>query len=169
MSDNKQNDRAESLGKSVRHSAILRLIEQEAIDTQEMLSDRLRHLGIKTTQATVSRDVKELGLTKEAAPDGTVRYTVAYHNKRGAMSRFTKIFGQVVLSIDKAQNIIVIKTLPGAAHTAGEVVDNLGMSEIVGSLAGDNTCLIIARRASNVPEIINRLNEMMQHNDDLDT
>jgi len=147
--------------KSHRQSAILSLIGAHDIGTQEELTERLNAAGIRATQATISRDVKELRLTKSLREDGGYRYTCPAAQNFGISDRMVRVFAQTVLSINEAQNLIVIKTLPGAAQAAAEAVDNLGMSEIVGTLAGDNTCVVITRKSAEVPYVTDRLNQMM--------
>lgn len=146
--------------KEGRQSAILSLIESEPIETQEVLTTRLREMGIAATQATISRDMRELALQKEQTRDGGYRYAVS-SVKKADMRRLAILLDQTVESMARAQNIVVIKTTPGAAHTAGEAVDNLNMPEIVGCLAGDNTCIVITRYVSDVGLVMNRLEELM--------
>ena len=148
------------VSKEDRQSAILSLIENESVETQEDLTERLREMGITATQATISRDMREMTLQKEQTKDGGYRYAVS-SAKRADMRRLATLFEQTVVSMDRAQNIVVIKTMSGAAHTAGEVVDNLDMPEIVGCLAGDNTCIIITRRVSDVAVVMARLDNLI--------
>jgi transcriptional regulator of arginine metabolism len=146
--------------KETRQNAIMRLVESENIATQEELTNKLRESGVTATQATVSRDIRELMLQKEQLPSGGWRYAVIAA-KKSDMRRLAILLEQTVTSIDKAQNIVVIKTMSGAAHTAGEVVDNMFMPEIVGCLAGDNTCIVITRKAADVQHVIGRLNDLI--------
>ena len=109
-----------------RQSKILELIEKEQIDTQEDLSRRLKEWGFSTTQATISRDIKELRLVKVMTPDGTYKYaSAASENEAGMMGRIRNIFKESVVAINSAQNIVVIKTLPGLGSAAGYAVDAL--------------------------------------------
>jgi transcriptional regulator of arginine metabolism len=147
--------------KSLRQSTILSIIGQEAIETQEQLTEKLHTRGIKATQATVSRDVKELRLTKALLEDGGYRYVSPSVQSFGISERMIRVFAQTVVSMTEALNLLVVKTLPGAAHAAGEAIDNLGMAEIVGTLAGDNTCVIITHRNSEVPYVMDRLRQML--------
>ena len=129
-----------------RQSKILELIEREKVDTQEELSNRLRELGFPTTQATISRDIKELRLIKVMTPDGTYKYaSAARENEAGIIGRIRNIFKEAVVSIDSAQNIVVIKTLPGLGSAAGSAVDAMRTPEVVGSIAGDDTVFAIMR------------------------
>ena len=127
-----------------RQSKILELIEKEPIDTQEELSARLKEWGFATTQATISRDIKELRLVKVMTPDGTYKYTSASNeSEAGMMGRVRNIFKESVISINSAGNIVVIKTLPGLGSAAGYAVDAIRQPEMVGSIAGDDTVMIV--------------------------
>lgn len=127
-----------------RQSKILELIEKENIETQEDLSKRLRDWGFATTQATISRDIKELRLVKVMTPGGTYKYAPASsENEAGMMGRVRNIFKESVVSINSAQNMVVIKTLPGLGSAAGYAVDALHHADIVGSIAGDDTVFVV--------------------------
>ena len=127
-----------------RQSKILVLIEKEQIDTQEDLSRRLKEWGFSTTQATISRDIKELRLVKVMTPDGTYKYaSAASENEAGMMGRIRNIFKESVVAINSAQNSVVIKTLPGLDSAAGYAVDALRQPDIVGSIAGDDTVFVV--------------------------
>ncbi|MBQ1505044.1 MAG: arginine repressor [Oscillospiraceae bacterium] len=127
-----------------RQSKILELIEKEKIDTQEELSRRLKEWGFTTTQATISRDIKELRLVKVMTPDGTYKYTAATtENEVSMMGRIRNIFKECVVSISSAQNLVVIKTLPGLGSAAGYAIDAIHHPEVVGSIAGDDTVFVV--------------------------
>ncbi len=129
-----------------RQSKILELIENEPLETQEELSAKLREHGFETTQATVSRDIKELRLIKVLTSDGSYKYaTAASESDPGMMTRVRNIFKESVISIDSAGNMVVIKTLPGLASAAGYAVDAMKNSGVVGSIAGDDTVFIVMR------------------------
>ena len=161
QSDKNRNERTATMSKSLRQTTILSIIAQESIDTQEELTAKLLAMGIKATQATVSRDVKEMRLTKALLENGGYRYISPSTQNYGISERMIHVFAQTVLEMTEAQNLIVIKTLPGAAHAAAEAVDNLGMAEIVGTLAGDNTLIIVTHRNSEVPYVLDRLRQLM--------
>lgn len=132
--------------KSKRQQEILRIIENTNIETQDHLLSELRACGVKATQATISRDIKELRLVKEQTANGAYRYTQAVGSvERNAPGRLLKIFREGVTSFDFAQNIIVVKTMPGLASAAGAALDGMEISGFVGSLAGDDTVLLIMR------------------------
>ncbi len=129
-----------------RQAKILDLIEHYEIETQEELSARLRELGYDTTQATVSRDIKELRLVKTLSSTGRYYYTTS--GKEGETSfsgRLRNIFRECVTSIDSAQNMVVIKTLPGLGSAAAMAIDSMRISQVVGTLAGDDTVFIVMR------------------------
>ncbi len=127
-----------------RQTKILELIEKEPLETQEELSNRLREAGFVTTQATVSRDIKELRLIKVMTADGTYRYaTAASEQESGMQTRIRRIFRESVTSVAVAQNMVVIKTLPGLANAAAFAIDAMHDPCVVGTLAGDDTVLCV--------------------------
>lgn len=129
-----------------RQAKILQLIEKYDIVTQEELSAKLQESGYTTTQATVSRDIKDLRLIKVLTANGTYKYAVSSDNQNASFAaRLRNIFKECVTQIDFAQNIVVIKTLPGLAHAAGSAIDNMNVEDVVGSLAGDDTVMIVMR------------------------
>ena len=143
--------------KRQRHREIL-----ESVETQEDLARRLRERGFEVTQATVSRDIKELRLLKVLTDEGSYRYAVAEKAEQGLTERLRRIFTETALHVDVAENLIVIKTLPGSAHAAAEMVDTMRWPETVGTLAGDNTILVIARDAQIAPALAERFRGMMK-------
>lgn len=145
-----------------RHSKILEIIENNLIETQEELAEQLKSKGVNVTQATVSRDIKELRLIKVLSDDGRYKYAAMKDQNTMLTERLLKTFAETVLSIDYAGNIIVIKTFSGAANAAGEAIDALDIKEMVGSVAGDNTIFILVRNAENVPALIERLKKLMK-------
>ena len=148
--------------KSVRHAMILDVIESMDIETQEELADELRARGIVVTQATVSRDIKELRLLKVLSDNGGYKYATVDKAEKGLSERFIRIFSESTLSMQSAENLIVIKTLSGSGSAAGEAVDSLRWSEIVGSLAGDNTLLVIVKDKEHVQSVMDKFNAMMK-------
>ena len=148
--------------KRQRHRMILEIIENQAIETQEALSEALRKYGFDVTQATISRDIKELRLFKVMGDDGVYRYAVAERSEQGLTERLRRVFAETVQSVDYACNQIVIKTLPGGAHAAAEMVDTMRWKEVVGTLAGDNTILVILRTVEDAPEVVERFKGMMK-------
>ena len=148
--------------KRQRHREILEIISQESVETQEDLARRLRERGFEVTQATLSRDIKELRLLKVLTDEGSYRYAVAEKAEQGLTERLRRIFTETALHVDVAENLIVIKTLPGSAHAAAEMVDTMRWPETVGTLAGDNTILVIARDAQIAPALAERFRGMMK-------
>ena len=129
----------------------------------EQLLERLQAKGIKSTQATISRDIKELHLIKEPAGQGRYRYAVSAHRtKLNFADKLRTIFRESVLTVDNAQNIVVIKTLPGLANAAGSAVDGMDVPYLVGSLAGDDTALLIMRDTESALDFTEEIKEMLR-------
>lgn len=143
--------------KSQRQSKILELIAQQDIETQEQLLSALARSGFHSTQATISRDIKELRIVKELSAAGTYRYTVQQNETANFFSRLNNIFHQCVIKLDYAQNIVVIKTMPGLASAACSAVDGMEISYVVGTIAGDDTGLIVMRDAEYAREFCEEL------------
>lgn len=132
--------------KSQRQAKIMEIISTRNVETQEQLLDALRKEGFCGTQATISRDIKELRIVKELTSLGTYRYTTSTKEMSGSFSsRLNTIFRECVIGFDYAQNIIIIRTLPGLASAAGSAIDSMNLSIIVGSLAGDDTVMVVMR------------------------
>ena len=146
--------------KNKRHEAILRLIETQDIETQEELARLLKENGFSITQATVSRDIKELRLIKTLSEKGVYKYSLAEKNTAQSLSVFMRMFAETVTSIETSGTFIIIKTLPGSANAAVEAVDSLKWPEIVGTLAGDNTIFIAIRDGANISEIVRKLKRL---------
>lgn len=148
--------------KNARQSAILHLIEQYDIETQEELAGRLRTMGIVVTQATVSRDIKELRLLKVLTPSGGYKYATSDKAEHGLSDRFVRIFVDSLLSITHAGHIVVIKTLAGSANVAAEAIDSMHWPQILGTMAGDNTILVVVRTQEEVREVVAKFEEMLK-------
>ncbi|MBQ4074630.1 MAG: arginine repressor [Clostridia bacterium] len=148
--------------KNARQTAILSIIEQYDVETQEELASRLRDMGIVVTQATVSRDIKELRLLKVLSGKGGYKYATADKAEHGLSDRFVRMFVDSVLSITFAGNIIVIKTLSGSANVAAEAIDSMRWPEILGTMAGDNTILAIVHDEAEAAKIVDRFMEMLK-------
>lgn len=145
-----------------RHTKILEIIDNHEIETQEELAVNLKECGFNVTQATVSRDIKELRLLKVLTKDGRYKYATIKQQESGISDRFVKLFRDSVMSIDSAENIIVIKTLPGAANAAAAALDALDLKELVGTLAGDDTIFLLVRNKDAIPDTIEIFKKMMQ-------
>ena len=148
--------------KNIRHNLILEIIESKDIETQEELAEELMERGVKVTQATVSRDIKELRLLKVLSGTGHYKYATVEYAERGMNERFARILSESIISVDSANNIIVIKTIPGTANAAGEAIDSMKWNEVLGTIAGDNTLMIVVRSNEVVEEILNRFSEMVK-------
>ena len=132
--------------KSKRQAKIMEIISTTNVETQEQLLQELRASGFNSTQATISRDIKELRIVKELTSFGTYRYTTAAREVPSTFStRLNTIFRECVTSFDYAQNIIVIHTLPGLANAAASALDAMSISVILGTIAGDDTVFIVMR------------------------
>ena len=148
--------------KNDRQKAIIEIITKNEIETQEELADALRQRGIKVTQATVSRDIKELRLLKVLTPMGTYKYATADKAENGLSERFIRMLAESLLSVAASNNLIVVKTLNGSANVAAEALDSLHWPEILGTIAGDNTILLVIRATEDVPSVMGRIQEMMK-------
>ena len=132
--------------KSQRQAKIMEIISTRNVETQEQLLEALQQEGFRGTQATISRDIKELRIVKELTNFGTYRYTTSTNEMTGSFStRLNTIFKECVVGYDYAQNIIVIRTLPGLASAAGSAIDAMNLSAVVGTLAGDDTVMVVMR------------------------
>ncbi len=145
-----------------RQSKILELIDREPLQTQEDVLEKLREAGFQSTQATVSRDIKELRLKKLLTSDGEYRY--APENTEldgGLMARVEQVFKASVTKIQGAQNIVVVKTLPGMAQAAAYAIDSLKLKNVVGSIAGDDTLFIVAPDVVQADILCEDLNKLL--------
>lgn len=148
--------------KSRRHSKILELIAQNEIDTQEELLNKLCESGFSVTQATVSRDIKELRLIKTLAHDGKYKYTTSVPKSDNNMSfRFNAIFNESVNEVDYAQNLVVIKCYTGMANAACAAIDLMHWQGAVGTIAGDDTILMVMRNEEFAVKVVGQLNKML--------
>ena len=129
--------------KQSRQAAILNIIQSRDIDTQEELAEALRAEGYVITQATVSRDIKQLRLVKVLSSEGRYHYAQSTEKNPGLSERFARLFQASVVGVDYAGNIIVVKTVAGSANAAGEAIDSMDLKEVLGTMAGDNTVLVI--------------------------
>lgn len=148
--------------KNARQTAILSIIEQNDIETQEELAGKLRDMGIVVTQATVSRDIKELRLLKVLSGTGGYKYATADKAEHGLSERFVRMFKDSVLSVDYSGNIVVLKTLSGSANVAGEAIDSMRLPEILGTMAGDNTVFAVVQNEAEAVETVKRFQEMLK-------
>ena len=148
--------------KSARHSLILEIIEEKDIETQEELAEELKRRGVKVTQATVSRDIKELRLLKVLGDHGRYKYATVERAEKGVNDRFIRILSESVISIDAVNNLIGIKTLTASASPACEAIDSMKWSEVLGTIAGENTVLIITRSEEAVESLTARIHALLK-------
>ena len=147
--------------KNKRQEKLLSLIAEESIETQEMLTDRLAACGFPCTQATISRDIKQLHLIKEPIGNGHYRYsTVQRDAGADMMGRLNRILQESVLSVDFAENMVVIKTMPGLANAAAAALDGMEDETVVGSIAGDDTVLAVMRTRSDAALLCEKISTM---------
>ena len=144
-----------------RQHKILELINTYEIGTQDDLVTILRNNGYNVTQATVSRDIKELQLVKVLSSKGKYKYVSNQSKDLPASDRFSKIFRETITSFNSSGNIVVVKTLSGCSPAAGEAMDNGGIDHIIGSVAGDNTIFLLIDSEENVPYVLEQFKEML--------
>ena len=143
--------------KIARHAKILELIETYDIETQDELAKRLCDEGFSVTQATVSRDIREMKLTKIATERGKQKYSVITGNDIEVTERLTRVFREAVVKMDYAQNMIVVKTLEGMGMAVAVALDNMQNPEIMGTIAGDDTVFCVVRTHNQAVSIIEKL------------
>ena len=148
--------------KTKRQAKILELIRRNDIETQEDLSDRLEQEGFQVTQATVSRDIRELKLTKVALSNGRQKYTAIMEQDENLSEKYTRVFKDGFVSMDMAQNILVIKTVSGMAMAVAAALDAMHLHEIVGCIAGDDTIMCAVRSVQETVEVMGRLRKIVE-------
>lgn len=148
--------------KSKRHRAIIKLIENNNINTQEEILNSLKTLGFEVTQATVSRDIKELRLLKVLSDNGVYKYTRGQVNSDiDRTKKFYSLLKDAILSIDIAINIIVIKSYPGMAQAICSSLDSIGFDEVLGTIAGDDTIFLLFKDQQIAVGFLDKLNDMI--------
>lgn len=148
--------------KARRQAKILELIKNNVVETQEELAEALGRHGIAVTQATVSRDIKELQLNKVPTADGRYRYGVPDEVPTGSSDKRRRIFRESVLDVDSSENLIIVKSLTGTAPGVGSAIDHLNWPEILGSVAGDDTVLVIIKPKEATTEVVERFRALMR-------
>ena len=148
--------------KVARHEKIKELIQQYDIDTQEELASRLNEAGFKVTQATVSRDIRALKMMKVTGKDGKSRYVILQELPTEMGEKYTRVLHDALLTIDQGQNILVIRTVPGMAMGVAAALDALNWEEILGSIAGDDTVMCVARTLEEASRVAERLKSILQ-------
>lgn len=149
--------------KNLRQRKILDLIKEHDVETQEDLVNKLRENGFDVTQATVSRDIKELNLIKIATDKNTYKYFVASEPRHNLnVNRLSKLLKDSATSIDYSDNLIVIKTLPGVANAIASCIDHIQWPEIIGTIAGDDTILLVVKPKEAVEKYLEILNKLLE-------
>lgn len=147
--------------KSARHNLILEIIETKDIETQEELAEELKNRGVRVTQATVSRDIKELRLLKVLSEHGGYKYATVERAEKGMNDRFARILADSIVRVEPINNLIVVNTLTASANAAGEAIDSMKWNEVMGTIAGDNTLLIITRSNADADSLMAKFNALM--------
>lgn len=148
--------------KSERQNRILELVSKYEIETQEEMMERLRSEGYAVTQATVSRDLKELKLTKALTAGGSYRYCVSHGRNHTGNVRLNNAMADSIVHVDYSMNNVVIKTYPGLAQAVASSIDSMNMHSILGCVAGDDTIIIVSRDEASSAEISEKLRELMK-------
>ena len=148
--------------KVARHEKIIELIHQYEIDTQEELASRLNEAGFKVTQATVSRDIRALKLMKVAGKDGKSHYAILTEPSAELGDKYTRILQDTLTSLDVGQNMLVIRTVPGMAMGVAAALDALKWKEILGSIAGDDTVICVARDSEQAEIVAEKLKGILK-------
>ena len=144
-----------------RHEAIIDLVNNQDINTQEELMENLQKQGFKVTQATVSRDIKELRIFKALGKDCKYRYSTGGRNALDKTSGFESLFASSVEEVDSAENIVVIKTMTGMAQAVCMSLDNIDFENIVGTIAGDDTIFVLCRNLKATEEMLNKFRKLI--------
>ena len=148
--------------KTKRQTKMLELIKKHDIETQEELSDYLQKEGYQVTQATVSRDIRELKLTKVAMSNGRQKYAALTEANEDLSEKYTRVFRDAFVSMDMAQNILVIKTVSGMAMAVAAAIDAMHLHEIVGCIAGDDTIMCAVRSVDDTIAVMGRLRKLAE-------
>ncbi len=149
--------------KSERQEAIIELLRSQKIETQSDLAYALQQKGFRVTQATVSRDIKEMRLMKVASAGGGYQYALPGQEGKSVTDRMIRMLRDSLLYVDHAGNMVVLRTLSGSANSAAEAIDSLEWPEILGSIAGDNTIFLVVRSGEFAEEISERILRLADH------
>lgn len=150
------------MARTSRQLKLLDLISKMEIKTQEALADALREEGYNVTQATISRDIKELGLVKVMTENSGYKYAQPQPQEQKNSAKLLNLFREAVITIDYSENLIIIKTLSGSANAAAALVDKMNIEEIIGCVAGDDTILIVIKNKHSVYDIVDKLKLLME-------
>ena len=149
--------------KQRRNEKIYELISQHEIETQEELAERLSDAGYQVTQATVSRDIRDLKLSKISVGKGRQKYVAFTQDETHLGDKYIRVLGEGYVSMDLAQNLLVMKTVPGMAMAVAAAVDALKIEEIVGCIAGDNTIMMAMRSETAAAAVMDKIGKMIEH------
>ncbi|MEL3972474.1 transcriptional regulator ArgR [Rossellomorea oryzaecorticis] len=149
------------MNKGQRHIKIREIITNRDVETQDELVESLKNSGFNVTQATVSRDIKELHLVKVPLMDGRYKYSLPADQRFNPLQKLKRTLTDAFVKIDTAGHMLVMKTLPGNANAIGALIDNLDWEEILGTICGDDTCLIICRTEGETKVITERFLDML--------
>ena len=147
--------------KQKRQAMILAIIEQYDIETQDELQEKLAEAGFKTTQATISRDIREINLTKVAVAGGRQKYTLGKQTNHESIESYRKVLSAGILSMVPAENLIVIKTVSGMAMAVAAALDAIHFSEIVGCIAGDDTVMCAVRTVDDTIVLMDKIRKLI--------
>jgi transcriptional regulator of arginine metabolism len=147
--------------KIARHAKIIEIIQGKDVETQEQLAEELKNKGFDITQATISRDIKELKLIKIMNEHGIHRYATTSPVDSFLSNKLASIFSQTVIFVDQVDKFVVLKTISGAASAAAEALDSLKFNGIVGTIAGDNTVFILVRSEADTKELVQKVKKMI--------
>lgn len=148
--------------KGNRHQKIVELVDNFEIETQEELADLLRQQGYKVTQATVSRDIRQLNLTKVSTESGKQKYVILKREDNQIGEKYIRVLKDGFLSMDRAQNILVIKTVAGMAMAVAAAIDTMKLEEIVGSIAGDDTIMAAVRTNEDAELVMKKIKDLLE-------
>ncbi|MDD3219310.1 MAG: arginine repressor [Lachnospiraceae bacterium] len=148
--------------KSARHAKIIHLIQEHDIETQEELAELLNRSGYKVTQATVSRDIKELKLTKVTGTKGRSIYTVLQNNPNNSKDKYNRVLQDAFVSMDTAGHLLVLKTAPGMAMAVGAAIDGMHFPEVLGCIAGDDTVMCAIRSQQEAVKMMEKIRRIVQ-------
>lgn len=148
--------------KEKRQEKILELIKDYDIETQEELAGYLKNAGFSSTQGTISRDIRELKLTKVTGENGKAKYAPVLRETIHVSSKYRRVLSEAILNMEDAENILVIKTVPGMAMGCAAAIDSISIQGIVGCIAGDDTIMCVVKQVSQVPDVIGELEQIIK-------
>jgi transcriptional regulator of arginine metabolism len=148
--------------RNARHAKILELIDNKEIETQEELAEELKNCGFNITQATVSRDIKVLRLIKTLSESGKYKYTTIKPHDSELVDKHVKVFMEAMIGVDYAANMVVIKTIPGAAQGSAAAIDAMDWGDIVGTIAGDDTIFVATRDEKKAVQVMEKIKKLIE-------